>query len=261
MRPSTPRRCASRLGDPETASLTFGPRANSTVVQDPERDAASPRLRGGTRAAMAIRLLHRNVPTLESLDVPLVIAELARVRHGIVIFAGPTGSGKSTTLAALVDRINERSARRIVTVEDPVEYRHESRRSLVTQREVGRDTPSFAAALRGVLRADPDVIVVGEMRDAETMPERSRRRKPVTSCSRPLHTGTPPKRSTGSSTLSRAPATTSARSSHERSSRSSVSSCCDGLAGLDGAPLSRSCLRPTQCVISFATRKHTNSKT
>lgn len=123
----------------------------------------------GRVPAIAIRLLHRTVPTLESLDVPPAIAAFARERHGLLIFAGPTGSGKSTTMAAFVDRINEDAARRILTVEDPVEYRYESRRSLVTQREVGHDTPSFAAALRGALRADPDVIVVGEMRDQETM--------------------------------------------------------------------------------------------
>ncbi len=123
----------------------------------------------GRVPAIAIRLLHRSVPTLGSLDVPPALTGLAQERHGIVIFSGPTGSGKSTTMAAFVDCINDGSARRIVTVEDPVEYRHENRRSLVTQRELGCDTPSFSDALRGALRADPDVIVVGEMRDSATV--------------------------------------------------------------------------------------------
>lgn len=118
---------------------------------------------------IAIRLLHRGVPTFESLDAPAAISNLTRERHGIVVFAGPTGSGKSTTMAALIEEINQTQSRRIVTVEDPVEYRHQSRRSLVTQREVHRDTPSFADALRGALRADPDVVVVGEMRDGDTI--------------------------------------------------------------------------------------------
>ncbi len=137
-------------------------------------DSRSGRMRvhvyaSGRVPAIAIRLLHRSIPTLDSLDVPPALADLARERHGIVIFCGPTGSGKSTTMAAFVDCINDGSARRIVTVEDPVEYRHENRRSLVTQREVGRDTPGFSDALRGALRADPDVIVVGEMRDSGTI--------------------------------------------------------------------------------------------
>ena len=123
----------------------------------------------GRVPAIALRLLHRNIPSLQALDVPPAVAGLAREQHGILIFAGPTGSGKSTSMAAFVDCINESSARRILTVEDPIEYRHDSRRSLVTQREVGRDTPSFSAAVRGGLRADPDVMVIGEMRDSATI--------------------------------------------------------------------------------------------
>lgn len=123
----------------------------------------------GGHPAAAIRLLHRTVPSLESLRVPAAIGTLASQRHGIVVVAGPTGSGKSTTLAALIESVNAQSAQRVITIEDPIEYRHESRRSVITQREVGRDTPSFAAALRGALRSDPDVIVIGEMRDAETI--------------------------------------------------------------------------------------------
>jgi twitching motility protein PilT len=137
-------------------------------------DAAAGRMRvhvyaAGGDPAIAIRLLHRSVPTLEALHVPAVLGTLARAHHGILIFAGPTGSGKSTTMAALVDRINSESKRRVVTIEDPIEYRHESRNALVSQREVGTDTPSLDASLRGALRADPDVIVIGEMRDPETI--------------------------------------------------------------------------------------------
>ncbi|MGA8533590.1 MAG: PilT/PilU family type 4a pilus ATPase [Candidatus Tumulicola sp.] len=118
---------------------------------------------------IAIRLLDRAIPSLQALNLPPVLASFAESKHGIVMLAGPTGSGKTSTMAALVERINADSARRILTIEDPIEYYHESRRSIVTQREIGRNTPNLAAALCGALRADPDVIVVGELRDAETM--------------------------------------------------------------------------------------------
>lgn len=123
----------------------------------------------GGSIVIAVRLLGRKIPSLESLALPHAMSALAAVDRGLVLVSGPTGSGKSTTLAALVDRMNALGARRIVTIEDPIEYRFESRRCVVTQRELGRDTPDLATALRGVLRADPDVIVVGEMRDAPTM--------------------------------------------------------------------------------------------
>lgn len=118
-----------------------------------------------TGIAVAVRLFPRSIPTLESLDLPASVTELGERHRGLMLIAGPTGSGKSTTLAAVVDRINARAAKRIVTIEDPIEYRHCNRRSFVTQREIGRDTPSLEAALYGVLRSDPDVIVVGELRD------------------------------------------------------------------------------------------------
>ena len=125
--------------------------------------------RGERGCALAIRLLNKAVPTLESLHLPAAVARLAERDRGLVIFSGPTGSGKSTSLAALIAQINATSARRIVTIEDPIEYRHESARSLITQREIGRDAPSFDAAIEGALRADPDVIMVGEMRSAAAM--------------------------------------------------------------------------------------------
>ncbi len=118
---------------------------------------------------LAIRLLPSEVPTLESLGIPQSVAEFAEARHGLVLFAGPTGSGKTTSLAAFVDRMNRRSPRTIITIEDPIEYRIPSRRSLIRQREIETDVPDFESAVRGALRSDPDVIVIGEMRDVGTM--------------------------------------------------------------------------------------------
>jgi twitching motility protein PilT len=115
------------------------------------------------------RLIPETVRPLESLGVPRSLDQLARLRSGLVVVTGPTGSGKSTTLAAIVDRVNEMSARHIVTIEDPIEFLHRPKNSIFSQREVGRDAPSFAAALRGAIRQDADVILVGELRDAETI--------------------------------------------------------------------------------------------
>ena len=122
----------------------------------------------GTLAA-AIRLLPEQVPSLESLHLPPVLAMLTERRQGLVLLTGPTGCGKTSTLAALVDRINARRHDHIITIEDPIEYQHTNQRSLVEQIELGHDTPNFAQAVRAVLRQDPDVIMVGEMRDSETI--------------------------------------------------------------------------------------------
>ncbi|HTH53822.1 MAG TPA: PilT/PilU family type 4a pilus ATPase [Edaphobacter sp.] len=122
----------------------------------------------GTLAA-AIRLLPEQVPTLESLHLPLALGALTERRQGLLLLTGPTGCGKTSTLAALVDRINLKRHDHILTIEDPIEYHHANRSSLVEQIELGYDTPSFAQAVRSVLRQDPDVIMVGEMRDSETM--------------------------------------------------------------------------------------------
>ncbi|HEX3549673.1 MAG TPA: ATPase, T2SS/T4P/T4SS family, partial [Candidatus Elarobacter sp.] len=122
---------------------------------------------GGVR--IAIRLLAEQVPSLEALALPNAVATFARRTSGLVLFTGPTGSGKTTALAALIDRINRDSERNIVTVEDPVEYVHAPVRSLVTHCEIGRDVGDYGEALRGVLRADPDVILIGEMRDRPTI--------------------------------------------------------------------------------------------
>jgi twitching motility protein PilT len=121
------------------------------------------------RAAAVIRALPSRVPSLASLGLPPGIEALSQLQRGLVIIGGATGSGKSTTMAALVDAINRREAKHVITIEDPVEYEHVNQRSVVQQIEVGADTPDFPSALRSALRQAPDVIVVGEMRDPETM--------------------------------------------------------------------------------------------
>ncbi len=109
------------------------------------------------------------VRTVSELGLPPVIAELADEERGLLLLTGTTGSGKSTTLAAMIAHINATKARHIVTIEDPIEYLHSDRNSIINQREVGMDTASFARAMRRVLRQDPDVILIGEMRDEETV--------------------------------------------------------------------------------------------
>src|SRR5262245_40859860 len=119
--------------------------------------------------AGAFRILPSEIATLEQLGLPPSVVELADRRRGLVLVTGPPGAGKSTTLAALVDHINTSDRRHILTLEDPIEHRHPHKRSLVTQREIGRNTPSFAQGLRAAVREDPDVILVGELRDPETL--------------------------------------------------------------------------------------------
>jgi twitching motility protein PilT len=121
------------------------------------------------RAAATIRVLPTRVPTLRELNLPPGIEALGRLPRGLVLIGGPAGSGKSTTLAALIDDINRREARHIVIIEDPIEYEHHHARSVIEQVEVGTDAPDFPTALRAALRQAPDIIVVGEMRDTETM--------------------------------------------------------------------------------------------
>jgi twitching motility protein PilT len=121
------------------------------------------------RAAATVRALPTQPPRLASLGLPPGVEALTRLPRGLVLIGGPTGSGKSTTLAALVEEINRREARHIVTVEDPVEYEHPHRSSVVEQIEIGIDAPDFPTALRAAMRQAPDVVVVGEMRDPETM--------------------------------------------------------------------------------------------
>ncbi len=125
--------------------------------------------RGKNGPRLAIRLLARSIPELESLALPEIIESFTGLRSGLVLVAGPTGSGKSTTIASLLDRINATTAKHIVTFEDPIEYQHRWLRSVVTQYEVGRDVSSFADGVRGALRADPDVLFIGELRGVETV--------------------------------------------------------------------------------------------
>ena len=119
--------------------------------------------------AGSIRLLPEKVPTLESLNLPPALRKFADARQGLVLITGPTGCGKSSTLAALIDLINTHRRDHVVTIEDPVEYVHANRQSVIEQIEVGADAPDFAGSLRSILRQNPDVILVGEMRDPETI--------------------------------------------------------------------------------------------
>ena len=119
--------------------------------------------------SIVCRAIPFSIKTVEQLLLPPVINDLADEERGVILLTGTTGSGKSTTLAAMIDRINTISAKHIVTIEDPVEFLHQDKRSIINQREVGQDTHSFKHALRRVLRQDPDVILVGEMRDEETV--------------------------------------------------------------------------------------------
>lgn len=156
------------LDESERKSLELIGDVTSTIVDAgvPIRVHAQRTFRGN---AFALRFLASAVPSFASLDLPPVLAQIIRRPHGLVVLGGPTGSGKSTTLASLVATMNEEMARKIITVEDPIEYRIDSKKSIVVQRQVGRDVPSFAQAVLGALRSDPDVIVIGEMRDPSTV--------------------------------------------------------------------------------------------
>jgi len=119
--------------------------------------------------SIVMRAIPYGIKTIEELDLPPVIRELAEEERGIVLLTGTTGSGKSTTLASMIDHINSTRSRHIVTIEDPIEFLHVDKRSVINQREIGMDTTNFKSALRRVLRQDPDVILIGEMRDEETV--------------------------------------------------------------------------------------------
>ncbi len=119
--------------------------------------------------AVALRMIPKEIPTPDALGLPAVMRELALRHQGLILVTGPTGSGKSTTLASLIDHINRNRGCHIITVEDPIEYVHDHQQAAVNQREVGTDTASFPDALRSVLREDPDVLLVGEMRDLESV--------------------------------------------------------------------------------------------
>ena len=140
-------------------AVAFGPDARFRVNAFTNRHGS----------AAVFRVIPTKVPTMEQLNLPPVMRGLADLEKGLVLITGATGSGKSTTLASMIDYINERKPLHILTVEDPVEFFHKSKRSLINHREVGVDTKSFARALKSALREDPDVILVGEMRDYETI--------------------------------------------------------------------------------------------
>lgn len=119
--------------------------------------------------AASFRPISNDIPSIESLALPSVLKSLCEFPHGLILITGPTGSGKSTTLASLINEMNRNQALHIITIEDPIEYLYTSEKSLINQRELGQDTHSFSTALRSALREDPDVILLGEMRDVETI--------------------------------------------------------------------------------------------
>jgi twitching motility protein PilT len=120
-------------------------------------------------SAAVLRLIPSKVPTVEDLNLPAAVGALYAARRGLVLVTGPTGSGKSTTLAAILDRMNKRLAHHVVTIEDPIEFVHINDKSIFTQREIGPDVPTFADGVKAAIREDPDCLLVGEMRDLETM--------------------------------------------------------------------------------------------
>jgi len=119
--------------------------------------------------AVAIRLIPKEIPSFDSLNLPSVIKKFTLLKNGLILVTGTTGSGKSTTLASIIDDINARQKKHIITIEDPIEFIHEHKESMINQREVGQDVHAFADAVRGAMREDPDILLVGEMRDLETI--------------------------------------------------------------------------------------------
>jgi twitching motility protein PilT len=163
--------CRSRLEKLGIADAVYADERVGSIRIHASRGKLGPRL--------AVRLLARSIPELETLGLPDIVETFTTVRSGLIIVAGPTGSGKSTTIASILDRINATLPRHIVTFEDPVEYQHRWLRSVVTQYEIGRDIANYADGVRGALRADPNVLFIGELRGVET----------VTACLQAAETG------------------------------------------------------------------------
>ena len=171
--------------------------------------------------SVVLRVIPNRIPTVAELGLPPQLNLIAEERNGIVLVTGPTGSGKSTTLAAIIKKINEEKPIHIITIEDPIEYLHPNDKATINQREVGTDTQTFALALRAALRQAPKVILVGEMRDRRRSRSPSRPRRRATSSSRRCTRSTPRRRSTASWASSRR--TRSVRSGRASRSRSSGS--------------------------------------
>ena len=153
--------------------------------------------------AIVMRVIPISIPTFEDLGLPEALADIVPLRNGIVLVTGPTGSGKSSTLAAIVDRMNRERAIHILTIEDPIEFIHQHKKATIHQRELHSDTPTFSLALRAALRQAPKVILVGEMRDRETIEIALGPPRPGTSSCPPCIRSTPPRPSSASSARSR----------------------------------------------------------
>ena len=158
-----PKRFTGRLEEAMVGGIDF-----SHFIEGLSRFRVSVYSQSGT-AAMVIRVIKVAIPSLDSLSLPAVVKDIAVSQRGLTLVTGTTGSGKSTTLAAMIDLINSTVRSKILTIEDPIEYYHPNKKSLISQLELGADTPSFDQALRQALRQDPDVILVGELRDVDTL--------------------------------------------------------------------------------------------
>ncbi len=196
--------------------------------------------------AVAVRILNFDIPSPETLGIPGSVVDIVKKQRGLVLVTGPTGSGKSTTLASLINVLNENYPYHIITLEDPIEYLHRHKKSIVNQREIGSDTGSYASGLRAALREDPDVILVGEMRDLETIAIAvTAAETDISSFQRSIRLA-PPIRSTASLTCFRR--TSSSRSAHSwptcLSASFHSSSSCAGPARA-AARRSRSCISIT----------------
>lgn len=158
----------SMMNDKQKDAFLEGIDQDFVYISDGYRHRVNTYLQQG-RISAALRLIYDDIVSIDRLGLPPVLRSLCDEPRGLVVLTGPTGSGKSTTLAAMIDYINEHSSRHIITVEDPIEYVYTAKQSMIHQREVGSDVDSFQGALRSAMREDPDVILVGEMRDFETI--------------------------------------------------------------------------------------------